>query len=517
MTLFVSKSRMRIALLIAATLAAGSAAADSATAQKFFDNGNAAFQQGHYEAALANYGDALAHGKDGPRLFYNMGLTHYRLGQYSQARQAFHESAKDDALAALSYYQLGALAEHDGNDAEAADWFRRARNRARSDRLRRQSTRALTVIGAAQPVFESGVSAGFGYDSNAFRSPDTPYVDISQLIPTPVTPVPQSGAYVPVRIRADYSKATSRRSSLLVSYRFRGDYHTDAALQNADETNHRLSLGGERRIGRRSENRRIEYAAIYRRRTEANFDRDDGLDRFDDGESIVDRFNYQSFGAEAEMKSRIGRVRVGLNGGLEHRDYDDVPTASSYDMTMYRIGADARFPMSDNARLKLGYQHYARDYDERRSKDITGDASTANPTLEYRYNVFEAGVRQRLGDRAVAEIIYSYTIREDQFAAYNDYTKNKIRLETEFEITDRLGAGIGLVYRDQEYPNAFAFDDPSQPQKEYQELEIVADVDFRITERLSIQADIRQEAVESSDPRGEYDRTRAAIGLFWEF
>ena len=33
----------------------------------------------------------------------------------------------------------------------------------------------------------------------------------------------------------------------------------------------------------------------------------------------------------------------------------------------------------------------------------------------------------------------------------------------------------------------------------------------------SLLADVKQEAIESSDPRGEYDRTRTSIGINWEF
>lgn len=511
------------ALLVVAFLASNLAVADSATAQQFFDNGNAAFRQGNYEAALANYSDALANGKDTSRLFYNMGLAHYHLGQYSQAEQAMHEARKDDEVAALSYYLLGVLAENDGNSREAADWFTRARYKAKSERLRRMSEKALTVVRRpppepAQPAFESEFSIGYGYDSNSFRSPDTPYIDLSEDIPALVVPVSQSSGYVPIRIKADYSNPVSGPTTLVASYRFSGDFHTDTVLQTANETNHRVTIGGKRKIGSSgSRSRRIALAAVFGLHTETNFDRDDGLDRFDDGESIADRFNYRNFGVEADLKNRIGRARIGLNGGWEMRDYDDVPTASSYDMTVYWVGGDVEFPVSDSSRLKFGYQFYARDYDERRSKDITGDATNDNPTINYQYSVFEAGVRSEFSERFVTELSYYYTLRSDEFVGYNDYTKSKFRLKTTFDLTDRLHASIKFTYRDQQYSNAFAFDVPGQPGKEYQEIEVVARAEYRFTNHFSLRAVVGQEVVESSDPRGEYDRTRAAIGVKWEF
>ena len=108
-------------------------------------------------------------------------------------------------------------------------------------------------------------------------------------------------------------------------------------------------------------------------------------------------------------------------------------------------------------------------------------------------------------------------LRSDEFVGYNDYTKSKIRLKSTFDLTDRLHASIRVTYRDQQYSNAFAFDVPGQPSKEYQEIEVMAAAEYQFTDHFSLRADVGQEVVESSDPRGEYDRTRAAIGVKWGF
>ncbi len=504
--------------LVSVILIANVAIADSTTGQKFFDDGNAAFRRGNFDVALASYNDALMNGKDTPRVFYNMGLAHFRLGQHEQAKGAFIESSKNEELAALSYYQLGALAEKENNLDEAEVWLKRARDRAKSDKLRRQSTRALAIVGVRQPKFDSSMSVGFGFDSNAFRSPDKPYIDYSGGTPTPVVPVPQSGSYVPVRIKGEYRRPLSKRTAFTTSYSFRGDFQTDTELKNADVENHRLTVGGERKIGNSgSENRRIAVEAFYRMHAETNFDRDDGLDRFDDGQSIADRYNFQSVGTEVDVKNRVGSARYRISAGGERRDYDDLPTASSYDMTNYWIGGDIKFPLSDNSRLKLGYEYYVRDFDDRLSKDLTGDASQSNPTLEYQYHELSAGLKHRFSNGLVAEVVYYRTIRNDEFVEYNGYTRNKIRLAATFDLADRFQTSVRLDYRDQNYPNAFAFDDPSQPQKEYQELEAILAVDYRLTDRLSIRADFKQEIVESSDPRGAYDRLRGAISMHWAY
>ena len=100
---------------------------------------------------------------------------------------------------------------------------------------------------------------------------------------------------------------------------------------------------------------------------------------------------------------------------------------------------------------------------------------------------------------------------------YNDYTRDKISFETTIELSDRLEADVEINYRDQQYPNAFAFDNPTQAAKEYQELEFEASARYRFTDQLSLRFDLEQEDVQSSDPRGEYDRLRTSLSVYWEF
>jgi tetratricopeptide (TPR) repeat protein len=504
-------------LILGATLLAPSlAAADTVTVQAAFDRANAAFRSGDYEAALADYNEALAGGKDNARLFYNMGLAHYRLGQYSQAQWAFMEAQKDDRMAALAQYQLGVLANREGDKDSAERWFKRSLNNADSPKLRLLSVRALEKIGAAQPRFESAFAAGLGHDSNAFRTPGEPYIDYSQEPPEPVDPVVQSGSYVPVRIRASYFNPISERSTFIAAYRHRGDYYIDKALENADETDHRLKVGMERALGDgKSSSRQFSYLAEIRSHGETNFDRDDGLERFADGTSIADRYDYNGAGVRAELKNRIGRNRYEIDGGYALRDYEDVPTTASYDLSDYWLHGAFKIPLARTTRLELIYKHHVRSFDERRARDLDGDSSSANPSLEYHYDQLGVGLRHRISNGVVAELVYSRTHREDQHVGYNNYDRDKISFETTLELSDRFAAELEIDYRDQQYENAFAFDNPTQPAKEYQELQFAASALYRFTEQLSLRVVVKHEDIESSDPRGAYDRLRADLSIYW--
>lgn len=505
-------------ILGAMLLAPSPAIADNVAAQAAFDKANFAFRNGDYAGALAGYNEAIANGKNSSRLFYNMGLAHYHLGQYSQAQWAYNEAAKDDRMAALAHYQLGVLAAREGDKQSAENWFRRSRANADSPKLRLMSARALEKIGASQPYFESTFSIGFGHDSNAFRAPNESYTDLSQDPAVPVDPVEQSGSYVPIRIGATYFNPVSDRSTFIASYLHRGDYYTDEALDNADKTDHRLRLGMERSLGDgNSSSRQFSYLAEIRRHGETNFDRDDGLDRFDDGVSIADRFDYTAVGVQAELKNRIGRYRYEIDGGYQARDYENVATASSYDLSAYWLHGALKIPLARTTRLEIGYRHYVRSFDERRARDENGESSAANPTLEYQYGMFEVGLRHRLSKSVATELVYSLTNRKDQYVGYNDYAKDKISLETTFELSDKFAARLEIDHRDQQYDKAFAFDDPTQPQKQYREFQISASALYRLTDRLSLRADVEQEDIDSSDPRGEYDRLRAGLSVYWKF
>jgi hypothetical protein len=508
-----------VSLVLGFTLLAPSlATADSDAAQAAFDKANAAFRNEDYAGALASYNEAFNLGKDSARLFYNMGLAHYRLGQYSQARWAFTEAAKDERTAALAYYQLGVLANRDGDKKAAEEWFKKSRAKADSPKLRLMSERALETIGAPPPRFEARLGVGFGYDDNAFRTPSDPYIDLAREPPVLVVPIVQSGSYIPVRIGARYLNPVSERSTFVASYRHRGYYYTDSALENADEFDHRLEFEMERALGDgESSSQQFSYAAVVRSHGETNFDRDDGLDRFDDGESLADRYDYNGIGVEAELRNRIGRTRYEIYGGYAMRDYEDVPTASSYDLTDSWLHGALKIPLARSTRVEVGYRYRLRLFDERRARDENGDSSSANPNLEYQYGTLDIGVRHRFSETIVGELIYSRTDREDRFVGYNNYTRDKITLETTFELSDNFVAEVELSYRDQQYPNAFAFNNPTQAAKEYQELEVEASARYRFTDQLSLRFDLEQDDVESSDPRGEYDRLRMSLGVFWDF
>ena len=524
----------RVGILVLLTVAAVPVIADESSAQEWFESGNEAYSRGDYEQALASYGNALTNGKDTSRLHFNMGLAHYNLDQYDLAEQAFIKSATDPELSALSYYTLGLVAKGRGDRPVAIRYFERSLLAASTEALRNKAKTALSVLGVEQyrevsdrsfasdrqSSFELDFSARAGYDDNLFRAPSLPYIDLSDPLMPLVTPQAQSGFYVPLRIGADYANPIGRKSSFVWSYDYYGDLYVDSEFRDANISRHRLEFGGERMVGDSgSANRRLALSIVLKRHQETNLDRDDSLDRFDDDadpQAISDRFTYTSGGAETDLRAGIGKHRLTIGAGGEVRRYGDVLAGSVYDLLMYWGKGDIRFAVSDNSRLIFGFEYFVRDFDERLSRDLAGVSSSGNPTLEYEYQAFEVSFRHRFSDFFRAQVAYYHTERTDLFVGYNDYTQDKFRLTTRFDFNDRLRTNLRFTWRDQEYPNAFAFDDPTQPMKTYDEFEIYATTEYEIADHFSIYGQVRIDDVGSSDPRGEYERTRAAIGFSWE-
>ena len=188
------KQGLAIALLIALVPAESLLAA---TASELFADGNRLYRDDLYWAALLRYREASDAGMDTPLLNYNTGVAHYRARQHARARTALEKSADYAPLRPISHYNLGLNAYRMGNTEQALDWFRKARDQQQRrdiSRLARRAIRELqgeidaastvTVLAAREEEREFTdldlrIRVGAGIDSNVFRSPSDPYVDLS--------------------------------------------------------------------------------------------------------------------------------------------------------------------------------------------------------------------------------------------------------------------------------------------------------------------------------------------------
>ena len=145
-----------------------------AAADDAYHQGLDAFRDGDHAAALEAFQRARDAGKDTPQLHYNLGVTHYRLGQLDQADAAFARAAEEPDLQALALYNRGRVATRDNRPNDATEHYRAARDAARTDQVRDFAQAALDAQAEAQeetrvpqrPGATVLAELGLGYDSN---------------------------------------------------------------------------------------------------------------------------------------------------------------------------------------------------------------------------------------------------------------------------------------------------------------------------------------------------------------
>lgn len=164
-------------LLLVTTVSA--AAQDAGSFQ--YQQGIEASQDGDYRQALQHFENARRQGKDSATLTYNLAVTHYKLNQLDQAQALFQELRdRYPEWRDLAHYNLGRIAMRQGDDGEAARYFRLVRRDATNDKLVRLAGEGLARLDlptppvSARPARRSFtlLSLSGGVDDNVIAFPD---------------------------------------------------------------------------------------------------------------------------------------------------------------------------------------------------------------------------------------------------------------------------------------------------------------------------------------------------------
>ena len=275
------------------------------TAEQYFDDGNRLFRDDLYWAALLRYRQAADEGLDSALLHYNMGVAHYRAMQYNRARDSLQKALTDPGLRVAAQYNLGLTAYAAGLPDEALRWFRLVRDQNQNNKLQQFAVVAIARIRREQAVpdefdvrvaervkkrdfanLEFRVRVSFGNDDNVFRTPDQDYVDLSNPALPAVTPVAQSGVFMPVSLSIKYMINTLPFEGFYAAYRLAGRYYQDKDLENANEYLHEASFGNEYSRKEASREREVRSAFTVAQHDEIYYDPDDGGSRIINGADI---------------------------------------------------------------------------------------------------------------------------------------------------------------------------------------------------------------------------------------
>lgn len=511
-------------------------AAAIADANASFEDGNRLFRDDLYWAALLRYREAADAGMDTPLLHFNTGVAHYKAQQYTRARQSLLRAAEEPALRAIAHFNLGLTAYAAGNEDEAVDWFRRARDQEQNSNLRELAMIAITRIQTEQrqtdPVLvreekrreearspatlELEARVGFGTDDNIFRSPDQPYIDYADPTQPIVVPVIYSGSYAPVDFRARYAINSYDWEKFFAAYRLSGNFYDGEQENNADEYVHELRFGSQ--YDRREEDRRsrVYSAFTIAEHDEIYVDPDTGDPRSSNGQVIDDRMDYKRYGPELAVLQRWGSLSFGLRMKGQLWDYTETGVVPEYDHEYFLFGGNVQYRFAPSSLLRFTVEKSSRRYSSRPSYDLDGNQLITNPALRYDYLSYGMLARQRITDAMWFGFGYELTDRQDRYVGYNDFTRDTYQFEFHWTPARRFDLALNGMYRVYDYPNAFAFNDPIGGPKTLETLDGELLATWRLSNhfRIVFEADYRENA--STDFRIQYDRLRFSLGVEYE-
>jgi hypothetical protein len=509
-------------------------AAKAATAQGAFEDGNRLFRDDLYWAALLRYREAADAGMDTPILHYNTGVAHYRAQQHIRARTELLKALQSPDLRVISQYNLGLTAHALGDDDDALNWFRQARDQQENEKIREFAITAISRLQAereaADPIlvrvkkrreekkigdFDLHAIVGFGSDNNVYRTPGQPYIDFSDPSLPLVTPEEVSGAYMPVDLSAKYSVNSFKYESFFGEYRLSGRYYQDKELDNANEFSHEVRFGSDFKRKEGARTREVFSTFAIAQHDETYFDPDDGGARIVDGVLIDDRMNYVRYGPEMRFRQSHKRLSVGLRIKGQLWNYEKTDVVPEYDHEYFVLGTNIQYRFTQTSLLRLTVDASSRRFGDRPSFDLDGQQLITNKELRYDYLELGLLARQRITDNMWFGFGYERTTRTDKFVGYNDYTRDSYKFEFSWAPSPRFDLNLDAYYRNYSFPNAFAFNNPVAGVKTLETAYGSLTATFRMTPRLHLVAEALYRESVSTDIRIGYERNLYSIGLLW--
>jgi len=537
MTYMAKKTFLAGAVLIFAALTAlmPVQTASAMTAQQYFEDGNRLFRDDLYWAALLRYRQAADEGLDSPVLHYNTGVAHYRAMQHIRARESLQRALQDPGLRIAAQYNLGLNAYAAGETEEALRWFRLVRDQEANRKLQSFAVVAISRIRAADEKpdeFEIRVAerkkkrafadlefrarVGFGSDDNVFRTPDQNYIDFSEPVPVPVTPVPQTGTFLPLSLSVKYKINSLPFEGFYGAYRLAGRYYQDKELENGNEYLHEASFGSEYSRMEGSRKREVNSAFKIAQHDEVYYDPDDGGNRTINGVAIDDRMNYLRYGPELSLRQAHERLSVGARFKGQLWNYEETGVVPEYDHEYFLVNFFGQYKFTQTSLFRLTAEYYSRRFGDRPAFDLDGQQRVGSPNIRYDYLSLTLRARQRITRSMWFGWDVERTERTDQYLGYNDYTRDSFRFEFHWTPGDRIDLEVSGIYRLYDYPNAFAFHNPVAGRKTHESADAHFIGTFRMTRSLSLVAEARYRETVSNDIRIQYERYQYMLGVRWQ-
>ena len=530
-----SKQSAWPALITAVVIAAIPQSANAISAEQYFGDGNRLARDQLHWAALMRYQQAAEQGMESPLLHYNIGVTHYHAGQHERANEELLRALDNPRLVTVTHYNLGLNAYAQGDNEAALRWFRLARDQQEDKKIRSFAVVAISRIRDEQSVpdeievrieeqverrplgeFEFRATVGFGQDSNVFRAPAEPYLDRSEVGDPVVTPVLQSASYTPLSLSAKYRLNNFDFEGFFVSYRLAGRYYNDEAFENGNEYQQEIGFGSD--FSREEDGRTRELKSAFRisQHHETYVDHDDGDARTVGGVMVDDRLDYLRYGPELSLRQAHERFAFGAKLKGQKWNYEEQSMLPEYDHDFFSVSLYSQFKFTPSSLLRVTAEGYSRRYGDRPGYDLDGQPRDGNPDMHYDYYALKLTARQRIFDDLWFGFDIARTERVDQYAGYNDYTRDHVAAELHWTPSERFDVEAHASYYLYDYPNAYAFHNPLAARKTQEAIDAGVTASFQVTRRISLVAIANFRETVSTDARIQYERSQYSLGFRWQ-
>jgi len=401
-----------------------------------FDQAMQSFRSGDYVQAAQAFEQARSQGLDRPALYYNLGVTYYRLACWQEAEAAFLKTAETIGMAPVAYYNLGLVSRKQNDVAGSSRWFERCLATAQDEKLRRLAQHALDGLPARDTAWSSLFSVGLGYDDNVTLENDS-LVAVSNA----------SDMFFELFGYTQGLLMGSQQDGLLLKGSLFGDFYLDETDYSLTDLNLGLyktfrlqaweneagaylgyaTLGGESftNSANLSLNARRELSDRMSLRLRMRLRQIWSLDRLAD----AIEGNSSDYRVEGQWRltqtSRLrGYYELELN---DRQDSETATTFASLSPTRHSLYADYRFPLTQVWEMKLSGSYRLSDYND-------ANLEAGGEVIEREDDRFKFGVElnRQVGKESQLLLEYSYTDNSSNIDRYS-YRRNLLMANILFE------------------------------------------------------------------------------------
>jgi len=365
------------------------------------------------------------------------------------------------------------------------------------------------------------IETGLGYETNAYHAPDHSYADYyaDPTGATIINPVEQDGFFIPLNVKVELSNPLTKGIDLVGDYRLYSTFHPDSALQDANSTTHKLSVGGNFHLGKTGKEGKAYAGVFVHSQDKVYVDRDSGEPKLSAaGIDVSNRYTYTSFGVEGEYEHKItAGDNVGVAATYEDLNYSDPVVWTQYDHVYTMLRAYWEHKFATSTKLTLGATSEVRDYSARHAYDANGTLLASNPLLTYTYTGYDVGVRHRFTDSTIVYFDYDMTQRRDSNVGYNDMDETRYKVRVIHDLNDKTRLRAKLAYLDRNYLNAFNFEDPTRGSKSSSGTDIELRGEYAWNKHKTYYLELAQNSRDNTDDRYQYLNNTVMLGAKWEY